>query len=83
MSHPPKEFCQRCLRGGHNYIFCNYLEDVNGIRIKDKKIEVLEVYQNKFFMISNTNEKCDKCGKRKHINPNCKKSIFIYQDDMD
>ena len=83
MSTSQEDYCLRCFRKGHTYHLCNYLEDRFGNKLKGKGIEVLEVLNNKYYVNSYTLEKCEKCRERKHLNPVCGKSIFIYQEDMD
>lgn len=83
MSKSQEDYCLRCFRKGHTYHLCNYLEDKFGNKLKGKGIEILEVFNNKYYVNPYTLEKCEKCGKKKHLNPKCHKSIFIYQDDLD
>ena len=83
MSEQQSNYCFRCFREGHTYHFCSYLEDKYGNKLKGKGVEVLEVFNNKYFSNPYILDKCEKCGKRKHLNPKCGKSIFIYQEDLD
>ena len=83
MSQNTEFFCHRCFRKGHTYDVCNYTQDAYGNNLKPKGIEILEVFNGKYFVNWYNCEKCPKCQKRKHINPICNQSIFVYQEDLD
>ena len=70
-----------------------YIYDSNNLTyhhtyIKDNKDisqqhKILEIFNRKYYLNTFENQKCEKCGKKKHINPECGKSLFIYEDDLD
>lgn len=79
--HPNK--CLRCFRTGHTYDICCYTEDIHGNKIKEKGVEELEYYSGKYFVNNFRYEKCPRCLQRKHLNPKCNNSLFIYAADVD
>lgn len=75
--------CLRCFRKGHIYDNCFYIEDVYGNKIKEKGYQQIEYFNGKYFINNFKKELCPKCLKRKHINPKCNNSLFIYEKDID
>jgi hypothetical protein len=83
MSQGKDNYCLRCFRKGHTYNICNYTQDAYGNIIKPKGIEIMEVFNGKYYVNYFNTEKCARCHKRKHINPKCHNSIFVYAEDLD
>ena len=74
--------CLRCFREGHTYKLCNYTEDLYGNILKKKGVQQIEYFNGKYFVNNFENEKCPKCLQRKHYNPKCNNSLFIYEEDL-
>lgn len=78
-----EEICKRCYRKGHTYKFCFYEVDINNIKLPKKSPYQYEYFNQKYMINIFNLEKCPKCNQRKHCNPECHKSLFIYLEDLD
>ena len=79
----PEVTCLRCFRKGHNYEICFYNTDIEGNILIKKGIEQMEYFNGKYLVNNFYHEKCPKCGERKHLNPKCHNSLFLYREDLD
>ena len=65
----------------YEYRFYNncITESINKYREKEE----IEYYNGRYIRVKNINDICEKCGKKKHNNPLCNKTVFISGLDID
>jgi hypothetical protein len=75
-------FCFRCYHYGHTIESC-LLQGISIYNLEKRDMELIEVIDNKYYNCNSFTEMCVKCQNIIHLNPDCKKVIFIYRKDLD